>query len=253
MTDFDNPIKRKNDAPKPKNDAAYKPKNADISDFDELLYGDDELDDRYPRSRQPIAAESLGCSAYIGSSLEYPTSGPGVFGKLLVGGILTFIPLIGQLIMLGYTIRIIRRVLRDQTGLPDWNDFGGDLVRGVVVWVGSIVFGVLLALSMIAVVTIPVVMIFGLPMVAYVMCRYAATDDFLAFTDIFGAYKYVFQHLWPAIVVTLSAVLLSLVWMIAVGLGFAFFFFPGILALAATTFSFAYLMGAWGRTVGLEA
>lgn len=253
MTDFGHPFKPKNDAPKPKNDAFYKPKNADIRDFDDLLYGDDDLDDRYPRSRQPMDTESLGCSAYIGPALEYPTSGPGVFGKLLVGGILMFIPLIGQLMVLGYTIRIIRRVLRDQTGLPGWNDFGGDLMRGLVVWVGSIVFGVLLALSMIAVVTIPVVMVFGLPMVAYVLCRYAATDNVLAFADIFGAYKYVFQHLWPAIVVTLSAVVLSLAWAIIVGLGFAFFFFPGILASAAATFSFAYLMGAWGRTVGLEA
>ena len=52
--------------------------------------------------------------------------------KLLIGGVLLFIPIIGWMALLGWMLEIGRRVLRgDAELLPDWNDFGTYLVRGL--------------------------------------------------------------------------------------------------------------------------
>lgn len=77
----------------------------------------------------------------IGRAITYVFQDPQWLKKVLIGGLLFFIPIIGWLIIGGYWLRIIRQVAQgNDVPLPEWNDFGGDLVRGLkgfvvyVVW-----------------------------------------------------------------------------------------------------------------------
>lgn len=61
--------------------------------------------------------------------------------KVAIGGLLFFIPIIGWLIIGGYWLRVIRQVAQgNDLPLPEWNDFGGDLIRGLKVLVVGIVW-----------------------------------------------------------------------------------------------------------------
>lgn len=75
----------------------------------------------------------------IGRAITYVFQDPQWLKKVLIGGLLFFIPIIGWLIIGGYWLRVIRQVAQGQdVPLPEWNDFGGDLVRclkGFVVYV----------------------------------------------------------------------------------------------------------------------
>ncbi|GBD15930.1 hypothetical protein HRbin26_00825 [bacterium HR26] len=77
----------------------------------------------------------------IGRAITYVFQDPQWLKKVLIGGLLFFIPIIGWLIIGGYWLRVIRQVAQgNDVPLPEWNDFGGDLVRGLkgfvvyVVW-----------------------------------------------------------------------------------------------------------------------
>lgn len=84
----------------------------------------------------------------IGRAITYVFQDPQWLKKVLIGGLLVFIPIIGWLIIAGYWLRIIRQVAQgNDVPLPEWNDFGGDLVRGLkgfvvclVWWLPAVVF-----------------------------------------------------------------------------------------------------------------
>jgi hypothetical protein len=241
-----NEAKAKNDKPKYKNDESI--------DFEDLMTSDDnEPDDRYARNRSDRSIDMSGVGGFVSDAMQYPFDGANALPRVMVAALVSLIPFIGSMVVSGYGVRVIRRTLRGQSELPMWNDFGGDLMRGLTMFFGSLVFGFLMILSMVAVVTIPVVLLLGFPMVAYAACRYAATDDFSSFVDIFGAYRYVIKNFWTSLMVTISAFIIGIVWSILIGLGFVFFVIPGLLLSSASVISFTYLMGAWGRKVGLEA
>jgi hypothetical protein len=61
--------------------------------------------------------------------------------KVLVGGLLILIPIIGGLVVLGWAVEITKRVIKGDTEvLPDWSDFGGYLTKGFLVFVIAFVF-----------------------------------------------------------------------------------------------------------------
>lgn len=240
--------KAKNDKLKAKNDETF--------GFDDLLTDGyaDETDDRYVKGKRfDYQSGSDGLGEFISDSMRYPFDGPNALPRVGVAALVSLIPFVGSMVVSGYGVRVARRTLRDQRALPMWNDFGGDFMRGLTVFFGTLVFGFLMLLSMVAVVTIPVVIVLGFPMVAYAICRYAATDDFTSFVDILGAYRYVINNLWTSLMVTISAVVIGIIWSIVISIGFVFFVIPGLLLSAASVISFAYLAAAWGRKVGLEA
>ncbi|HVX30596.1 MAG TPA: DUF4013 domain-containing protein [Nitrolancea sp.] len=52
--------------------------------------------------------------------------------KMLIGGVLSIIPIFGTLVVFGYWIRIASNVANNrELPLPEWNDFGGDFMRGL--------------------------------------------------------------------------------------------------------------------------
>ena len=84
----------------------------------------------------------------VGRSISYVFQDPSWVKKILIGGVLSVIPIFGTLVTLGYWIRIARNVSNGlETPLPDWDDFGGDFMRGfkafVAVFVWSLPFIIL--------------------------------------------------------------------------------------------------------------
>jgi len=61
--------------------------------------------------------------------------------KLGIGALLLLIPLLGQLWIAGWSLEITKRVIRrDPEPLADWDDFGGYLVRGFLVFIIGFVY-----------------------------------------------------------------------------------------------------------------
>lgn len=68
----------------------------------------------------------------IGRSITYVFQDPAWIKKVAIGGLLLFVPILGWLIVAGYFLRIIRQVASGiDLPLPEWDDFGGDLILGL--------------------------------------------------------------------------------------------------------------------------
>lgn len=76
--------------------------------------------------------------------------------KVLIGGLLQIIPIVGQLALLGYLFEVARNVAQgNPRPLPDWSDLGTKLVKGVY----GFVIGLVYSLPIIALVLVWVVLI----------------------------------------------------------------------------------------------
>lgn len=213
---------------------------------------DDNLkyDDLYDRRDQMPVMETAGCSAYTTAAIQYPLIGEnGTLVKLLIGGVTMLIPVIGSWIVAGYALRTFKRVLQGDYALPEWDDFAGDFVNGLLVTIGLFVFSLLMMVSMALVVTIPVVIFFGFPMTAYVLARYAATDDFASFVDIVGAYRAVFFRFGDSVLMMIGSLFVAIVMGILVGIGSVFLLIPGLMMAFALSLAITFNAAVYGRTV----
>ena len=83
-------------------------------------------------------------------ALKYPFKGQSIVSKLLFLLLLPLLPVIGSLLLMGYGVRIIFQTIAseegygDVRGLPEWDDWTGDALRGLV----SMLANSLLALVM---------------------------------------------------------------------------------------------------------
>jgi hypothetical protein len=61
--------------------------------------------------------------------------------KILIAALVPLIPIVGSLIVAGWSVEITKRVIqRDPRPLADWNDFGGYIVKGLKVMVIGLVY-----------------------------------------------------------------------------------------------------------------
>ncbi len=68
----------------------------------------------------------------VGRAFSYAFQDPQWLKKLLIGLIMMIIPIVGWLILFGYLLRITQQVATGtDTSLPEWDDFGRDLVLGL--------------------------------------------------------------------------------------------------------------------------
>lgn len=81
-------------------------------------------------------------------AIVYVFDDPDWLKKVAIGGLLLLVPIFGWLVVAGYGMRLIRcSYLGEDRTLPQWDDFGGDAVRGlkamVVLFIWSIPFWVI--------------------------------------------------------------------------------------------------------------
>lgn len=83
----------------------------------------------------------------IGRAFTYMFDDEEWVEKLVIGGLLvlaSIIPIVNfftGLVLVGYTLRVLRRVSRgEELPLPQWDDWGGDWVRGLMVALASLIY-----------------------------------------------------------------------------------------------------------------
>lgn len=76
-----------------------------------------------------------------GKAFTYPQQDADWLKKWAIGSLLLLIPVVGQILLLGYMLEIMRRVITDNPQvLPDWSDFGGLAKQGVFAFVVSLAY-----------------------------------------------------------------------------------------------------------------
>ncbi len=55
--------------------------------------------------------------------------------KTLIGGVLSLIPFVGQILVYGYSMELMHDVMHGRERLPEWDDWGGKLVKGILAFV----------------------------------------------------------------------------------------------------------------------
>ena len=79
----------------------------------------------------------------IGRAFSFVFQDPAWIRKILLLAVMFFIPIIGWLIIGGYTLRLLRNVIDGvPQPLPEWDNWGGDLGGGLKVLVVGIVWGI---------------------------------------------------------------------------------------------------------------
>ena len=77
----------------------------------------------------------------FGLSFSFPFQDEDWIKKIVLTAVISLIPIIGQLALLGWMVELTRRVIRgDAEPLPDWADFGGILVLGLKIFVVGFVY-----------------------------------------------------------------------------------------------------------------
>ena len=86
----------------------------------------------------------------IGRSFSYVTEDQDWVRKVLIGALISLIPVIGQFYLMGYAIEVLRNMLQGrETPLPEpTDDFGSKLTKGILIWV--IVFIYFLPLTIVS-------------------------------------------------------------------------------------------------------
>ncbi len=79
----------------------------------------------------------------IGRSISYVFEDKSWLSKVLIGGLLSIIPIFGWFVVFGYWVRTAQNVANGyELPLPEWNDFGGDFIRGFKAWVAMLVWAI---------------------------------------------------------------------------------------------------------------
>jgi len=61
--------------------------------------------------------------------------------KVLIGGVLSLIPFLGVILLYGYGLELMQNVMQGRSKpLPEWDDWGGKLVKGIMYLVIGIVY-----------------------------------------------------------------------------------------------------------------
>lgn len=78
----------------------------------------------------------------LGEMLFRPFKDPGWFQKVLIVALMALIPVVGPIVLMGYQVRYIRRIIYRQNSreLPGYDDFGGLLMNGLYLFLAALIF-----------------------------------------------------------------------------------------------------------------
>lgn len=191
----------------------------------------------------------------IGKAFGFVTKDETWITKVLIGGLVTIIPLIGSLVVSGYSLRVAQNVARgSERPLPEWNEFGDFLVRGFLAAViqlvyllpALILYFVFIALTigagamtadsdgqggagaLIGLCLLPLLLIVALACGAAALCaiaRYLATDEFgqaFRFAEVFASLRANLGNIVMLLVTAIVAGLVGGLGVIACGVGVLF-------------------------------
>lgn len=76
----------------------------------------------------------------IGKAFTYVFDDPNWIQKIVIGGIVLFIPIV-NFAAIGYMLNALRNVAEGQvTPLPEWGDFGNHFMRGLYAFIGMLIY-----------------------------------------------------------------------------------------------------------------
>jgi len=85
----------------------------------------------------------------IGKSLSFVFEDKKWIEKILIGGILMLIPLLGPILMLGYSVALVRNVRNHEPEpLPEWDDWGTKIAEGFKLLIINFIWGLPLFILM---------------------------------------------------------------------------------------------------------
>jgi len=191
----------------------------------------------------------------IGRAFTYPFEDEDWLKKIAIGGVITLIPVV-NFIAVGYAFRTLRNLLEGrETPLPEWDDWGGDFMLGLIPALAAIVYAIpsgLLSgiapaltasdsgfLGVIGFLCTCLSVLYGLALgviLPALYLRYAKNPEFSAFFQFPEAIAFIRENLSDYIIAWLmsivAAIAASIVGSIACGIGVIFTSFLAFLVWA---------------------
>lgn len=190
----------------------------------------------------------------IGKAFRYVFDDEGWVTKVLIGGLVAIIPIIGTFAVSGYSYKVAQNVARgSERPLPEWGEFGDILMRGLLRFVISLVYtlpvvilGLLFAvitggaaaaagdergsaaIGGLALCLVPLMIILGLLCgiaALTAVARWLATDDFsqaFKFGEVFASLRNNIGAWLVLLVVAIIAGFVASLGLIACGIGVLF-------------------------------
>jgi hypothetical protein len=154
--------------------------------------------------------------------------------KVLLGTLISLIPFIGGIVLLGWGLTIVKNTYEGRDDrLPEWDDFGGYLSKGFMAWVGALIwclpiivlivcfsFALAFSANSEAATALVVMLSIGAFMVAIIyaslflpvpIARYAVRGEFSAMLDFSGILNEIRRGIKPLLIALA-------VWLIAAGI-----------------------------------
>jgi len=125
----------------------------------------------------------------IGRSFTYMFEDESWIMKIVIGGILLFIPII-NFMALGYVLEALKRTADGMDiPLPEWDDFGGKFIKGLMAFLIALVYN------------IPTILAVCLQTGLIAMAGAAESDALMSMTGLVTACVYCVVPLWGIVVV----------------------------------------------------
>ncbi|MBA2840427.1 hypothetical protein HNP87_000959 [Methanococcus maripaludis] len=80
-------------------------------------------------------------------AFKFPTDDPDWIKKVVIGAILSIIPIV-NFISFGYALELLKNIIDSKEELPEWSEFGGKFVKGLVAVIIYIIYMLIPAIIM---------------------------------------------------------------------------------------------------------
>lgn len=186
--------------------------------------------------RKSMAPQEIGLQTplSIRSSFGFPLQSPIARREVLIGGLLLLVPVIGWLLNMGHRIQMVHNMMQGRYAWPAWRDYPNLLRHGLITFVGMLYYyipamicGLLswqTGLTGWAIAGL-VCFVLATTVIPGYMSHYCIAFDWKQIFNPIKAVKHVLdcgKMYWYAWLIALSALALSFIGLIGLGIGFLF-------------------------------